>query len=267
MKTLKVAVLTTTMMLGCAAKPDASSICKQIEAAGIGTSCTQVKPEIINARAKTKVDFDLVRVPGKKGAVLDFASADDYSATVNAYAAAAMLAGPHRYGNPSTHIFVQLNTGASLEDGGAVSAIVSGQAAPIANSVAKVSPLAAPAVSAATEAPPEKPKPIVLLATDFYDEYQKNEVAADEKYKGKPLRVVGRLLSIDKDALGQMVIKMEAGATPLASIRAQMREGEKAKVVGLQKKQALSIECEGGDMVLKTPSLRDCIVLTNATKP
>lgn len=62
-KKLIVAVVASTIALGCSAKPDAAGICK--------------KTEVINARAKTKYDFDLVRVPGEKGAVLDFATDDD----------------------------------------------------------------------------------------------------------------------------------------------------------------------------------------------
>jgi hypothetical protein len=247
---LTIAVV-TILIFGCAAKPTASTVCKKIEAAGIGSGCSQVKPEVINARAKTKFDFDLVRVPGEKGAVLDFTSDDDYLATVNAYATAAMLAGPHRYGNASTRIFVQLNTGASLEEGNLVKAIVDGAAVPTMSS-ASASPSASPS---------SRPEPLHVKAKDLYDEYQKNGVAADEKYKGTVLFITGEVCSIDKDSFDKMVIELNAGADSDGTVHAQMRESEKASVITVAKKQLLVLRCEGGEMVLKTPSLKNCIVV------
>jgi hypothetical protein len=240
-------------MLACTQKPTAAAICKKIESTGIGKNCSKVKPAVINARAKTKFDFDLVRVPGEKGAVLDFESDADYSATVEAYAAAAMLAGPHRYGNPSTRIFIQMNSGVSLEDGNAVKALVSGDVAPPASSL---EPAASPSASVAPV--PANPRTLMLAsAKDLYDAYQKNEVAADEKYKGKRLAVFGLIASIEKDALEHMLVKIKAG-NELADVVAQMRESEKPKVVQLEKNKKVYVLCEGAGMVLQTPMLDNC---------
>ncbi len=244
------------ILLGCAQKPSASAVCKKIESSGIGKGCTQVKPDKINARAKTKFDFDLVGVPGEKGAVLDFESDADYSATVEAYAAAAMLAGPHRYGNPSTRIFVQLNSGASLEDGNTVKAIVGGDIAPPSSSPATA---ASPSASVA-QAPVN---PVTLLAAsakELYDDYQKNEVAADEKYKGKRLAIFGRIASIEKDALDHMLVKIKVGKSMVEDVVAQIRESEKPKVVRLEKNRGVYVLCDGAGMVLQTPMLDNCAI-------
>lgn len=111
-------------LAGCAPKPTAEAVCHQLEAAGQAKGCHQDKPEVFAARAKTKWVFDLPRVAGKTGQVLDFANADDYQATVDAFTKAAMLAGPHRYGSSKALVFVQMNTGASLDDGNKVKGIV-----------------------------------------------------------------------------------------------------------------------------------------------
>lgn len=119
-----VLVASLLLLAGCPSKPSASAVCAQIVAAGIGKNCKEGKPLMMSARAKTKYDFDLVSVPGKGGQVLDFGSADDFKATVDAFNQAGMLAGPHRYGSEKASIFVQMNDGASLEVGKKTKALV-----------------------------------------------------------------------------------------------------------------------------------------------
>ncbi|MBB1161056.1 hypothetical protein [Aquariibacter albus] len=113
-------------LLGCSLEKtiSAASVCDKIVAAGIGKNCTRDKPMALGARARNKYNFDLTGVPGKGGAVFDFSTQEDYNATVNAFAEVAFLAGPHRYGNSKTKIFVQMNSGASLNDGDLVKNIV-----------------------------------------------------------------------------------------------------------------------------------------------
>lgn len=94
---------------GCAQYPSAQDVCAKIATAGIGAY------------------FDLVHVPGKGGGVMSFDSKDDYDATVKAFGAAAMLAGPHRYGNEKALIFVQANDKMSNDEGAKLKAIVDGR--------------------------------------------------------------------------------------------------------------------------------------------
>lgn len=121
-------VISAVLLSGCAAKPAASDVCKQIEGAGVAKpgTCKAETPAVMAARAKEKIAFDLAAVPGKTGQVLSFAKAEDYTATVKAFEAAAMLAGPHRYGSEKALIFVQLNDGASVDVGNKVKGLVAG---------------------------------------------------------------------------------------------------------------------------------------------
>lgn len=112
-----VAAAAAVLVAGCSKSPAAREICSKLEAAGLGRGCHEVKPEKLSARAAERYDFDLASLPGKGAAVMSFAKDDDYEATVKAYEAAAMFAGPHRYGSPRARIFVQANDGLSLEDG------------------------------------------------------------------------------------------------------------------------------------------------------
>ena len=52
-------------------------------------------------------------------------------------------------------------------------------------------------------------KPIAVKATDLVDEYHRNEVAADERYKGKLLTVVGQVAAIEKDAFDNIVVRLK----------------------------------------------------------
>lgn len=126
-------LLASVALLGCdkissavAPKPTAKEVCEKLVAAGLGSNCKEVVPGGVNARASSKWDFDLKSPPGKGAGVMSFADADAYKNAVAAYEATAFFAGAHRYGNEKALIFVQMNSGASLEDGKKAKAIVDG---------------------------------------------------------------------------------------------------------------------------------------------
>jgi len=97
--------------------PSAMQVCKKIVKAGVGENCKAKKPHGLGSAATDAVWFDLKSVPGKTGQVLKFRKAADLEATEKAFDAAAILAGPHRYSSKPALIFVQMNVGASKEDG------------------------------------------------------------------------------------------------------------------------------------------------------
>jgi hypothetical protein len=106
--------------------PTAASVCGQLAAAGLAANCHDQVPRRINARAKEESEFDLPSVPGHGGAAFSFVTAEDYKATVDAYASMSLLTGSHRYGNERARIFVQLNEDAPADVGQRTKAIVDG---------------------------------------------------------------------------------------------------------------------------------------------
>lgn len=115
--------------LSCSAlspKPSAEEVCKKLETMGIAKSCREVKPLGLSAAARTRIDFDLVSVPGKGGAVMAYDSPEAFRSCVEAHQAAALLVGPHQYGSQKTLIFTQINESLSLEDGKKVRAMIEG---------------------------------------------------------------------------------------------------------------------------------------------
>ncbi len=103
-------------------------------------------------------------------------------------------------------------------------------------------------------------KPIAVKASELVADYQKNEVAADEKYKGKRVRIAAIVESIDKDAFDSIVLALKAEGS-LLGVHAEMKPSEKTAVAKLEKSQAVLVECTGRGMILRTPMLGDCVVL------
>lgn len=114
------------VLAGCSKPTTAMDVCHKLEAAGVAKNCHEGKPGGLAAAAVEDAEFDLVSVPGKGGGVYRFDRDDFYESTVTSFGAAAMLAGPHRYGSKTARIFVQMNDGASLEVGKKAKAVVDG---------------------------------------------------------------------------------------------------------------------------------------------
>ncbi len=56
----------------------------------------------------------------------------------------------------------------------------------------------------------ESPKPIAITASEYYKEYEGNEVAADEKFKDKLIAITGTVEKVEK-ILGTVQVSLKAG--------------------------------------------------------
>ncbi|WP_281326714.1 hypothetical protein [Polyangium sp. 6x1] len=107
-----------------AKKVTAKEVADKLTAEGILANCKEGVPKGANARASEYWSCDLPSVPEKGAGVMVHDSDDAYAATVKTYEGFALVAGSHRYGNPKTRVFVQLNEGAPLDVGKKTKAIV-----------------------------------------------------------------------------------------------------------------------------------------------
>lgn len=105
-------------------KPTAMAVCKQLEAKKVASKCKADKPGGIGAAAVERVVFDLPH--GETGQVLRFDDDRAFHAADDAFAAASVLAGRHRYGKKSAGIFVQLNSETDDKVGAKAKAVVDG---------------------------------------------------------------------------------------------------------------------------------------------
>lgn len=96
-----------------------------------------------------------------------------------------------------------------------------------------------------------------VAATELFDAYHENEVAADDRFKSKKLRVTGTVASIDKDFVDNVVVRLQT-ANQFQSVMATVRGAEKPAAAKLKKGQRVTIICRGRGMVIGSPSLGDC---------
>lgn len=96
-----------------------------------------------------------------------------------------------------------------------------------------------------------------VSAKQLWDDYQANEVRADEQYKGKSLLVTGTVQSIDKDFMDNIVVVL---ATPnqFMGIHATLQDSQKAMASRLSKGHQITMVCNGQGMVVGDPVLEDC---------
>ncbi|WP_438312326.1 OB-fold protein [Sporosarcina sp. FA9] len=103
----------------------------------------------------------------------------------------------------------------------------------------------------------EKPKEeaIVISAVDLYSAYDDNEIAADQKYKGKQLEVTGTIKDIGKDILDSMYITLDTGDV-LGSIQVYFPKDDADSVAALSKGQDVTVIGKGDGFLLFTVSLK-----------
>lgn len=118
--------LSLALCASCSRQPAAKDVCARLESEHLASGCHEALPKGLGARASALWDFDVPGTPGATGGVYTFATADDYKATVEGFAAAAILAGPHRYGSERARVFVQVSDKAPLDYGKKLKATIEG---------------------------------------------------------------------------------------------------------------------------------------------
>jgi uncharacterized protein (DUF1330 family) len=99
---------------------------------------------------------------------------------------------------------------------------------------------------------------IYVSAYQLYNEYESNEIAADEKYKGKLISVGGLIDDIGKDIRDQMYITLKTDSS-INSVQCFFKEENKAVLANLQKDSRVRVigRCDGkfGNVIFK-----DCTI-------
>lgn len=87
---------------------------------------------------------------------------------------------------------------------------------------------------------------MTIAATALYADYNSNEVAADQKFKGKTLLVKGTIEDIGKDLLNTMYVTL-AGNGMLANVQCFFGPAHETQIAGLRKGMTVSIvgRCDG----------------------
>lgn len=109
--------------------------------------------------------------------------------------------------------------------------------------------------------------PISSTGYEYYAAYQRNEVAADNKYKGRKLKIRVIVWDISKDYSGEVYLRVlgEPDTTGLSTIHASLANYELAKAAELGRGDVLTMLCIGGTMMLDIPTLKDCNIIDVVT--
>jgi hypothetical protein len=96
-----------------------------------------------------------------------------------------------------------------------------------------------------------------VSALKLFTDYQGNEVAADNVYKGRSLAVSGIVRSINKDMFDHIYLAL-ISPNEFMDVQAHLSEGNETKAASLQAGEAVTVICTGAGMVVGTPMLDKC---------
>lgn len=102
---------------------------------------------------------------------------------------------------------------------------------------------------------------ISLSAEQVVNEYKRNEVAADQKYKGKVLQVHGQIDAIGKDLTNTMYVVLNGGGEfELRAVQCFFHDRHEAQLGSLSKGQIVKIQgkCDG---LMMNVLLKNCTLV------
>lgn len=100
---------------------------------------------------------------------------------------------------------------------------------------------------------------IDTTATNIFNAYEKNEVAADREYKGRKIRVAGTVSSIDS-GLGDGANVLLETSNQFLSVTASGDDNFTNAAAQLSKGQQVRMTCVGEGEIIGMPMLGDCVI-------
>lgn len=121
----------------------------------------------------------------------------------------------------------------------------------------------ASAPAAATAAPATAPAAVEVYETTaegLNSDYDRNEVATDLKIGNRVVQVTGRVQSIDKDFMDDIVVQLAAG-NEFMPASMTMEKTETSKAAALSKGDHVTIRCEKMRRIMDSPAGSDCVLV------
>jgi hypothetical protein len=104
---------------------------------------------------------------------------------------------------------------------------------------------------------------INVTADQLQSDYESNEVAGDQKYKGKVLLISGVVTSINRSIGKNEYISLEGGSNMFIHPQARMYEGHENYLADLQKGQTITLACKGDGMLMGSAVVSQCVPINN----
>ncbi|ENN6350596.1 DUF4431 domain-containing protein [Providencia rettgeri] len=96
-----------------------------------------------------------------------------------------------------------------------------------------------------------------LSTSELYAEYKKNELVANNKYKGKKIRVFGTVESVTEDLFGNALVKSTSPDFFLGGTMFYVDRND-PYVLNMVPNASVDMVCVGGGFIMDSPILRDC---------
>lgn len=96
-------------------------------------------------------------------------------------------------------------------------------------------------------------------AKELYNSYEANEVATDDLLEGKIIEVSGRVDSIEKDFMDDIVVSLKINE--FLSAQFSIDQSQKSIAAGLSKNQQVTIQCRKMQRLMTLPSGTNCVIL------
>jgi hypothetical protein len=97
-------------------------------------------------------------------------------------------------------------------------------------------------------------------AVRLWREYEENEVAADVRYKGQRLRVMGTVVSIERDYEDRPVLHLFGGNAIFPTV-VRLNKADIPAVTQLKKGDQVVVRCIGAGREMRMPQLERCLML------
>lgn len=118
--------------------------------------------------------------------------------------------------------------------------------------------------SGSSEEPAKAAREVVKLsAGELFKSYDENEVATDERLKGKDIQVSGTIQAIDKDAFDNIIINFRT-SNEFMPARMKMNDSEKSTAISLKKGAKSIIQCQKMSRIVGTPYGSNCVFVTGS---
>lgn len=106
---------------------------------------------------------------------------------------------------------------------------------------------------------PDREQVISITARDLYAEYSNNEIAADQKYDDKLLRVSGTVEGVGKDIFDDMYVSLKTDDI-LGNVRCMLSDSEASEAASLTEGQSIVVGGKNTDFLMDV-TLKGCVIL------
>ena len=106
----------------------------------------------------------------------------------------------------------------------------------------------------------QAPTAMEVSAVALHRAYNDNEVAADEQFKGKLLRVTGTVSGIKKDFMDDIYVELDTGEM-FGELHASFRDNQKSKIMALRKGQSITFEGSINGFLMNSVMMRNCQIV------